>query len=368
MGVAVHLGQWRLRKDQLDGLCGRPAPRKGPAFPPGGPVSGCRFPPRNPSVVADGRWVFRPVATPALPVSRTKLRESTRAWLKRALPQEGLFGLAIAVWLGDASCLPEGMARLYREGGLLHLLALSGQHVASLWLLVHAALALCAGWANQRARRRVLFWTLQTYLPLFAAAFLVILNPGNEPMARAAGMLLAFRFLRARGLSVRALQVACSSLALLLVFSPSRVASDSFALSGIATLLLCVWLENNPSRSIFATYFGLAWAMPVLLLPVSAFFFGQVAWTAPVNSWVVGWTWSLIWVPLGFLLPLLSPFEPVLAVLEIGWGWFAASNAWATPWVEWGFQPVWRPTWIETLALEGLCVACVLGRLQARMK
>ncbi len=366
--IAFHVSQWRLRKDRSDGLCLRPPDRRGPSFGASGSVSGCRFPARNPSVVADGRWVFLPLAKPPVETPGHS-RAQARAWIERALPQwPGARGLALAVWLGETSGLPEGMARLYLEGGLLHLLALSGQHVASLWLLIHGSLSWGAGLANRHRWSRALYPFAHAYLPLVAAAILLVLNPGNQPMARAAGMLAAYRLLRVRGLRSGPIQLACTCLALLLVFSPERVASDSFLLSGLATVLLCAWIENAGQGSPVATYVSLSWAMPVLLLPISAYFFGQVAWTAPVNGLVLGWTWSLLWVPWGFLAPVVGSLPGSasgMAGAEQLWLWFAASNVSAGPWVAWGYQPVWRPNGWETLALEALCIALVFGARNA---
>jgi len=56
---------------------------------------------------------------------------------KRHCPTiKGFKVFAIAVWTGQSNYLPEQLRDFYKEGGLLHILALSGQHVSALVLVL----------------------------------------------------------------------------------------------------------------------------------------------------------------------------------------------------------------------------------------
>jgi competence protein ComEC len=325
------------------------------------PVPVCRFPARNPSVVQDGRLAFRPIAVRPPSADRNRAREWVRAAIDTRLARwPGLRALSLAVWLGETSTLPDGLALLYRQGGLLHLLALSGQHVAALWLIVAGVLASVAPFAVRfESARRAYFW-IGKGAPLLGAAFLVWINPGNEPMARAAAMLAAIGILALRRLRATGLQLACTSVAVLIVLSPERLASDSFLLSAVATVFLCAWMLDGKKVPGWRQYFSLSLVMPVLLLPISAFFFGQVALMAAPNALLVGWVWSVAWVPLGFAAPFLAAFFP-LTLLEKGWTFFLETQTQFAPWIAAGYRAVPRPTWLETVAWEVLAVVCVFG-------
>jgi competence protein ComEC len=285
-----------------------------------------------------------------------------RAWFSRFVQArlgkwKGLRGLARAVWLGDAAGLPEGMAALYREGGLLHLLALSGQHIASFWLVVRAALWAAAPLLVRSACGRWLFACAPALAASVGALFLCALNPGNEPMARATSMLLLFTLLRSRGLACSGAQLAASAAALLLLANPSRAASDSFCLSAIATAFLCVGFDKWGTG--WRATLALCLAMPLLMLPVGAFFFATVAPMAPLNGLLLGGIWSLGWIPLGFAAPFLP--DGVLCLLEGVWAGFAGMHETAREWVTAGYRPVPRPSLCEWALLQMAVCWSVFG-------
>ncbi|MBY0369626.1 ComEC/Rec2 family competence protein [bacterium] len=317
----------------------------------------CRFPARNFGVVADGRLAFAPLRRPAFLFQRE--RENSRVRFQSFLEQgldgyPGIAGLAQAVWLGRLDALAEGLADLYREGGLLHVLALSGQHFLCL-LLLWRGVVWCAAplAARLRIARRLLRFA-GFAVPACAVSFLVWVNPGNEPVARAALLWGFWKILRARPLVVRPLQVVLSTVAGLIILAPERLASDSFLLSAVATAFLAAWLEQE-SRGWRASL-SVSLAMPLLLAPSIAFFFAKVSVAGLWNGLLLGGIWGVVWVPMGFLsgLALALGLPLPWLFLESAWQAFVALNAWAEPFLTWGYASVPRPTWLETLLLTGL--------------
>lgn len=372
--LVLYLGQWRLHRQDEETHCAlqKPFRRVGNRSVSRltAPESGLRcLPPgvRNPGAVADGRLFFRPVVAPPVAAWRKRLRENWARSLEQVLaPFEGLRALSQAVWLGEAKALPGAMSQLYREGGLLHLLALSGAHIGSLWLLLQGGLALLAPWANRSAGSRVLFGFLHQGPVLLLAAWLTVLNPGNEPLARASTMFFFHRLLAWRGKQVSGIQLLCSSSAFLLLMRPERVASDSFLLSTAATFFLCVWIMDDKKGNILSQYLSLSFALPLLLLPCGAFFFAKFPVMAAINGVLIGWLWTLIWVPLGFVVAVaiwLPPFffHAIFMGAEASWQGFVASQTAASPWIGWGYVSVLRPSWLELGCLETFLLLSLAG-------
>lgn len=360
--MAVHLCLWRLDKNRSEGECRAWAGHLRPGKP--APVSGfrCRFPARNPGVVEDGRLAFLPWAISREAGGlRTGARELFMSWVQTRLTRwPKVRGLSLAVWFGQTSELPAGFKQLYRESGLLHILALSGQHVASLCLVFNALLGFLARFAISHHTARTAYRIAGRSLPIAGALALWILNPANEPVARATAMLLAYSILSTIGLRVGALQIAASCSAILLLLSPERMASDSFLLSALATLYLCAWISNaDPFAANWKQYLSLSLVMPILLLPACAFFFAKISPMAGVNGILVGWIWSLVWVPLGFLAPVLP--SGLLDLSEWIWRGFCAAQDKVSFWMAWGYRSVLRPTWFEWLLAQSALTILVFG-------
>jgi predicted membrane metal-binding protein len=250
------------------------------------------------------------------------------------------------------------MAVLYREGGLLHLLALSGAHLGSLWWLVRGILFLLAPWTNRSAFGRWLHRLMEQGLSGGLVAWLVWINPGNEPLERASFMFFFFHLLACRGKRVGALQLLGSCTALLVLAKPERLASDSFLLSVVATFFLFLWSAEagEPMPRLKNYLLGCA-VLPIFLLPVSAFFFAKISLMAIPNGILLGWVWSLVWVPLGFLSGIAVAIPEcgrVFAGTEGVWQLFVWAQEAARPWMAWGYISVVRPTWWEVVLMEGV--------------
>ncbi len=355
------VGKWKLSKEKSEVLCFQPRlaaslPRKEEnrtPIPPSTPRR-CRDRHHNPGTTEDGRQLFRSLEPSGERPAEGRMRNALRRQLEESLaPWPGLLALSLSVWLGDLTQFPPWLTQRYRAAGLSHALALSGAHILSLWFCLKAVLYLLAPWCNGSRFLRKAFYTAKVFPLLFCALALVLVNPGNEPLARAAAMVGLGRLLVVRRMESSLVQQACSACALLLLWDPARVASDSFILSAVSTLVLFGVLETMGKRVRgLRQYAAVSVSMPVLLWPLTAFIFGKVSLLAPLNGLLFGWIWGLVWVPLGFVSPVL-PWVPfgsfLLAGLESLWQLSLQQEAVWGHWMSRGYWSVVRLTWAEYL-------------------
>ncbi len=359
----LHLGDWRQSWNAEREFCRTHPQTLGAQTQLEKSGFRCRFPAQNPGVVQDGRGAFlRPMDRSAPEYSARLRRWMLQKFDQRLASWPGLKALAKAVWLGEIRDLPGRLSQLYQEAGLLHLLALSGQHVVSLWLLLRLGLLMASPFLTRSQCGRSLFILLGTGILPISAIYLALLNPDNEPMLRAASMILVAWCLRRRGFCVSGFQIAATTLAVSIVGNPAKVASDSFLLSAFATLLLCAWVGDAEAGNGLRAFIALTFAVPIMCLPIAAFFFGKVALHSALNGLLLGWAWGFVWVPLGFLLgvsvlPLPGGRMPA-GLLEGVWQFFVAAHSLGEAWFGWGYFCVFRPGWVELLV--GLWGCCAL--------
>jgi predicted membrane metal-binding protein len=264
-----------------------------------------------------------------------------------------LWGVERAVWLGEENGLPEALVLLYRHWGLLAVLALSGQHVAGLYLVL-----------------RVLPFPVSVSrggLLLFCAAFLFWTSGGVPSMWRTLGTALSLSLLRYRRLNTPPMQLLFSAAAVLLIVSPSLLFRVGFCLSIAATFPLLAMAEPMSFLSALKRYIGISLLLPLLLFPWTAFYFGKVSLWAPLASLLLGWVWDLVLIPIGFLLPALTllPISP--AIWALGERFFSQVFGFQTQFfaeLPDGYFSVWRPTVCELSVLGLLCVGSAVKALR----
>jgi predicted membrane metal-binding protein len=340
---------------------------------------------RNPGSVGDGLFSLRPlritfsdrhgtvepIAGPnflSLSFYRQKFSDSIETTF-------GMFphlrSLENAVWLGDLSGLPENMKLFYREGGLLQILALSGQHVVILTtlLLFFTKNFLKFSFVFRKPKFPPPgFRFFAAVCPLVAAITLYVTGGGAAPIARALVTAFCFSLLRWFRWQWSVLQVVCSATACQIIWRPELVTSPSFFLSCAATGLLCRLLEatGNSARRRWSDYIFFTIAMPFLVLPLGAFFFAKIAWSAPICNLLLAWIWDLLIIPAAMLAMPLAKMLPRLGstwlfpILEDAWCYFAKIHDQFLPWVNASYVSCIRPTWTEWIVSEGLILSVVL--------
>ena len=219
--------------------------------------------------------------------------------------------------------LGKGLRTSFARGGVAHLLAVSGFHLA----VVIGALSLlcsCLPPLRRHARGR--------YLLLLGAAWgFTLVTGASIPTLRAAGMLsmyLGFRLLRR---PVCALEVFTVPALLQLLLAPLSLTSASFLMTYLA--LVSIRLFYRPIEGLFGTlrtpllrylWSGLAMTLSVqpLLFPLSLYLFGSSS---------LAFLWSALLV-----VPLASLLIPVSLLTFLFFPFVGAVPSWLLLPLEWG--------------------------------
>lgn len=211
----------------------------------------------------------------------------------------------------------------FAHGGVAHLLAVSGFHLA---VVIGALSLLCSFLPPLRRHAR------GRYLLLLGAAWgFTLVTGASIPTLRAAGMLsmyLGFRLLRR---PVCALEVFTVPALLQLLLAPLSLTSASFLMTYLA--LVSIRLFYRPIEGLFGTlrtpllrylWSGLAMTLSVqpLLFPLSLYLFGSSSLAFLWSALLVVPLASLL-IPVSLLTFLYLPFteaEPSWLLLPLEWG------------------------------------------------
>lgn len=268
-----------------------------------------------------------------------------------------------AMALGDTRALDEDDWRLLRATGLTHLIAISGFHVG-LAGLFGAGLAwlgwrLAAPLATILPRPMAMAWA-----GLIAAAAYAAVAGQSLPTVRTVLMIsvVATAQLRRRGLS--AVQTLCLALLAVLLVDPLSVLMAGFWLSfgGVAWLMLA--MPRGLGRVM--EFLRAQWVATLGLLPLGAWFFGQVSWVGPLANLVAVPWWSLVVVPLALAGLGLESLYPAAGT----WAWRMAALAFEASWplLRWLGSRAHAVSWLpEPAAFDvGLALLAALGWLLPR--
>ena len=219
--------------------------------------------------------------------------------------------------------LGKGLRTSFARGGVAHLLAVSGFHLA---VVIGALSLLCSALPSLRRHAR------GRYLLLLGAAWgFTLVTGASIPTLRAAGMLsmyLGFRLLRR---PVCALEVFTVPALLQLLLAPLSLTSASFLMTYLA--LVSIRLFYRPIEGLFGTlrtpllsylWSGIAMTLSVqpLLFPLSLYLFGSSSLAFLWSALLVVPLASLL-IPVSLLTFLFLPFVgavPSWLLLPLEWG------------------------------------------------
>ena len=219
--------------------------------------------------------------------------------------------------------LGKGLRTSFVRGGVAHLLAVSGFHLA---VVIGALSLLCSALPSLRRHAR------GRYLLLLGAAWgFTLVTGASIPTLRAAGMLsmyLGFRLLRR---PVCALEVFTVPALLQLLLAPLSLTSASFLMTYLA--LVSIRLFYRPIEGLFGTlrtpllrylWSGLAMTLSIqpLLFPLSLYLFGSSSLAFLWSALLVVPLASLL-IPVSLLTFLFLPFVgavPSWLLLPLEWG------------------------------------------------
>lgn len=259
-----------------------------------------------------------------------QLRYQTALFLKQNL-DSNLAGMYMALLLGSKSMIPKQVLEQYKKSGVMHLLAISGIHMALLGLIVN----FCLLWLLKRSSWLMLRFhvpTLAALLSLVPIMGYALIAGMNTPVLRAAVMaslvILALALKRQHSF----IHILAATVLVLLAFKPLALFTVSFQLSFSAVLTLslitprlmqknqCALTENNDgtevrkimfmkSRLYLQTAFLISIAASLGTLPFLLFHFNRFSPIGPILNLVIEPFLCLWALPFGLIAtPLISLF------------------------------------------------------------
>lgn len=254
-----------------------------------------------------------------------RLRTQLTARLSETSLSPYALHLLRAMTLGEKThdALGKELRTSFAHGGVAHLLAVSGFHLA---VVIGALSLLCSALPSLRRHAR------GRYLLLLGAAWgFTLITGASIPTLRAAGMLsmyLGFRLLRR---PVCAFEVFTVPALLQLLLAPLSLTSASFLMTYLA--LVSIRLFYRPIEGLFGTlrtpllsylWSGIAMTLSVqpLLFPLSLYLFGSSS---------LAFLWSALLV-----VPLASILIPVSLLTYLFFPFVGAVPSWLLLPLEWG--------------------------------
>lgn len=238
-----------------------------------------------------------------------KLQSRIRLGLNSVLPRRHA-AIITGFILGDTSQLSKEDRQLFRETGISHLLAVSGQHIMVVIMLLAA----------------VLYWLK---IPPISRSIVItvilvgyaLTTSGSPSIWRALTMYIcvaAVLHLEAFPSPIRPVSIACL---LLLLHDPAVIFSAAFQLSFTAVLSIILlrepfeWLMLRIKLPDFLSrYLAVTFAANFGTMPMTAFLFGTVSASAILVNPLILWSFCYI-LPMAFLTAFLAIVWPSSAII-----------------------------------------------------
>ncbi|MBF0501236.1 MAG: ComEC/Rec2 family competence protein [Candidatus Riflebacteria bacterium] len=231
--------------------------------------------------------------------------------------------------IGDTSLLSFSDRRLFKETGVTHLLAVSGQHIMVLAILLMAILSWCGVPPLSRGILTI------TFLILFG-----FVAAGQPSVWRAVVMYAAGVIIWNLEAAPSPLQPLAMAALFLILLDPAAIHDIGFQLSFMAVLGILLGrepLERPLCRLgiplLLARYLAVSFAANIATLPLVAYHFHFISLSAFIVNPLIVWTFELI-LPMGILLAIFGHLwfaggvlvaaglslllDAVLAVIEMG--------------------------------------------------
>ena len=221
--------------------------------------------------------------------------------------------LLTALALGERFRFTEQHWADFRRTGTSHLVAVSGMHVALLGIVVFALVR----WAWLRLPAPVASFDLEVAAgaSLLATAYYAALTGFAVPAQRSLVMIVIALAALASRRRLGATQVVAATLVVVLVFDPFAPLAASFWLSFVAVAVLLALaaprplarVTEGPLRRCARAALELArlqWSIGLALLPLTAWYFGEISVVGPVVNLVAIPFFNACLVPLAVLATL----------------------------------------------------------------
>lgn len=253
--------------------------------------------------------------------SITRLSRRLQSWAVGRLQASALTGdrlsLCTAIATGKRTTMSAQLREHYTLSGSAHLLAVSGLHVAIVFVLANILLRWLTlfGRGNQLLNVAVVVvvWGYATMTGLAISA------------VRAALMFSALQFAMASGSSYRSANILAAVAMVMLAVRPSLIIDISFQLSVVAVASIIYWAvplcaslhTRNPILNLLSSTVVIGVVCTLATAPLVAHWFGRVA--------VVGVVLNPLVVVLGYMLVTLSV---ATIFVPASWTWIARAAGW----------------------------------------
>lgn len=238
-----------------------------------------------------------------------RVQRKLRDGLNTVLPRRHA-GIVTGFILGDTSQIPQTEKILFRETGISHLLAVSGQHI----MVIIVCLAAILHWLKVPPLSR----SIMTALFLI---FYAMTTTGSPSVWRALIMYLCVATIlhtEAFPSPVRPVSIAAL---ILLLYRPALIFNAAFQLSFTAVLSI-VFLREPIERlfrrfyfpETFSRYMAVTLAASFGTIPMTAMLFGTVSASSLLVNPLIIWSFSYI-LPVAFITAVLSTFWPGVSII-----------------------------------------------------
>ena len=238
---------------------------------------------------------------------------------------------------GQYTMLPEPMVKLFSETGLIHILSVSGSHIALLFLIISTLLQ------RLQLRKSVEFSITCTLILLYCT-----IVGWSPPVLRSAMMGLLSGYVVMHGGIYRALHALLLSALCLLLWKPLFAVDISFVLSfgstlgiiGLYPYVYRLFPPNSISKGI-----ALCISAQVLIFPIELYYFHILSFLSILSNLIVGplldiaiigglclsllnvvFTFTLGWSLLGFILK--ASMSLLFAIRNLGLLWSPPMPLW----------------------------------------
>ncbi len=254
--------------------------------------------------------------------ARCSLRSQYLTSLQNTLSAYQWGPVILGLGMGERLSVSREIKNLMRETGTMHLMAISGLHIAlaasAVWLLARGIQFFLPG--------RWIIWQMPLLAGLIFAAFYAWLTGLQPPALRTVMALVVLAALKMSGRQWSPWQVWLTCVAAILFFDPLAVLSQSLALSAFAVAALIFWYQWLPlphwqrGRCLrpLVTLLYLQVGMLLLLLPLQVLIFHGFSLSSLVANLFAVPLVTIISVPL-ILLGMFLHLFPVATLESIVW-------------------------------------------------
>ena len=311
----------------------------------------------------------------AIEHARTKIRDYITRYLPS--PQNQIIN---AVVLGEKDRIPPETIEVFRKGGVAHLLAISGMHIGSIFILVYLLCVRLFRFSEWACKKTNIF-KISILIALVPALFYAELAGWRISVTRALLMVAVGAIAVLLGKQRDLLSALGAAAFLTLLIWPYALFEPAFQLSYSAVLAVTIiapgilrikkeaseldqlkdqkqgkrwvkWLVISLASSIGAT---------LITAPITAYHFGTIAPYAFISNLFMVPLYTLIVVPasllgalLLFIAPGLATYPFFVSTLAVDLGYAGTNLVSGLP-----ASQIWmgQPTWLEIAAFTGLLVS-----------